>query len=193
LRLVIPQLAIGERTLSIARNWLVPAREKADFEFLAAKSIWSAKPLKTLLQHAHLANYNRELVNWKVDDSIYQQFVLSPEIDPTFDGEINWRRPLWEHFYPRIRKEGSVETAAENVLRELRNRAKFAETGGYPETIAEMWESGKASPRGFEVLSVAALRSVGIPARLSFTGKAEFWNGAEWKGCSSFAALPAVR
>ena len=39
--------------------------------------------------------------------------VLSPEIDSAFDGDLNWRRELWENFYPRIRKENSAETAAE--------------------------------------------------------------------------------
>jgi hypothetical protein len=242
LHLGTPQLAVSERTLSIARKFLVPAGEKNDFEFLAAKPIWSAKRLKTLLQHAHLANYNRSLVNWKLDNQIYREFVLSPEIEPELNGDepdqipsprpsprlggeremaspastndplnpepstlnhqpstnLNWRRPLWEYFYPRIRKESSLEAAAEIVGRHLRERVTVVRSSGGNQaqnekklapphvvaysSAAEIWERGDATERGFEVLTVAALRSAGIPARLSVSsGQAEFWNGTEWK------------
>jgi hypothetical protein len=181
LHLVTPQLAVSERTLALARNHLVPPRERADFEFLATKPIWPGQPLQALLQQTHLANYNRALVNWKLDDAIYKQFVLSPQIDPGWDGDMNWRRPLWEYFYPRIRKESSLEAAAETVLRQLRERVKITETAAPPKTITEIWQHGNASRSGFEAICVAALRSAGIPARLSASGQTEFWSGDEWK------------
>ena len=212
LHLGTPQLAVSERTLNIARKFLVPLKEKADFDYLAAKSIWSNTPLKTLLQHAHLANYNRTLVNWKLDDQLYREFVLSPEINesrhltpalspieaeresapstihsqPSTD--LNWRRLLWEYFYPRIRKESSLEAAAEIIVRNLSEtcRRRGNETNSTPPVIAyksvsEIWQQQTASDAEFERICVAALRSVGIPARLTATGQAEFWNGAEWK------------
>jgi hypothetical protein len=123
------QFAVSERTLSIARKFLVPPGERNDFEFLAAKNIWANTPLKTLLQHAHLANYNRTLVNWKLEDQLYREFVLSPEINfqpstpnPQPSDDFGWRRALWEYFYPRIRKESSLEAAAEIVVRHLNAR-----------------------------------------------------------------------
>ena len=185
LHLGLPQFDVSPRTVAIARSWLVPAREKVDFEFLAAKGIWSVRPLKVLLQHTHLANYNRELVNWKLEESIYQSFVLAPEIDPAFDGTMNWRRSLWEYFYPRIRKETSLTAAAETVGRHLRERVKIVPAEGSPGTIAEMWQQERADDRGFEALCVAALRSAGIPARLSASGQAEFWSGEEWRSISA--------
>ena len=69
LHLVPPRLATSERTLSIARKHLVQAKELGDFEFLAANPVWRGKPLKTLLEHAELAHYNRELINWKLEDA----------------------------------------------------------------------------------------------------------------------------
>ena len=36
--------------------------------------------MKTLLEHVELANYNRGLVNWKVDEQVYREFVLSAQI-----------------------------------------------------------------------------------------------------------------
>ena len=198
LHLGTPQLAVSERTLNIARKFLVPLKEKADFDYLAAKSIWSNTPLKTLLQHAHLANYNRTLVNWKLDDQLYREFVLSPEIgfpdsapstthsQPSTD--LNWRRLLWEYFYPRIRKESSLEAAAEIVVRNLNEtcRRRGNETNSTPPVIAyksvsEIWQQQAASDAEFEWICVAALRSAGIPARLSASRQAHFWNGAEWK------------
>ncbi len=181
LHLGTPRLAVSERSLSIARQFLVPPKAKKDFEFQAAEPIWSAKKLATLLEHVELANYNRELVNWKLADDVYHRFVLSPPIDPALDGDMNWRRPLWESFYPRIRKENSLEAAAEIIVRLLRERVRVGETPGSPETIAKIWQRGIASERGFEAIYVAALRSAGIPARLAERGRAEFWNGAEWQ------------
>jgi O-antigen ligase len=211
LHLLTPQLAVSERTLSIARKFLVPHQEKTDFEFLAAKPIWGGRPLQVLLQHVHLANYNRTLVNWKLDDQLYREFVLSPEIgrgerstskvtesrhlapveaeresapatlNPQPSTGLNWRRPLWEFYYPRIRKETSLAAAAEIVLRQWRENGELAGREAGPETLAEIWKLGRADQPGFEFVAVAALRSVGIPARRSPSGPAEFWTGLEWK------------
>jgi O-antigen ligase len=221
LHLITPQRVVSERTLALARKFIVPPKEKADFEFLAAKPIWSGQPLKHLLQHAHLANYNRTLVNWKLDDQLYREFVLSLEIDPSpgltvtlspSDGEragvrgngvlnaqpstihhqpstdFGWRRPLWEFFYPRIRKESSLDAAAEIVIRNLRERMKMTVRDGVGKSLLQNWQQGQASEREFQVLGVAVLRSVGIPARLSGAAQAEFWNGAEWKQAAPTAA-----
>jgi len=35
------------------------------------------KPLKTLLEHVELDNYNTELINWKLDEPAYREYVLS--------------------------------------------------------------------------------------------------------------------
>jgi hypothetical protein len=188
LHLGTPQLAVSQRTLNIARKFLVPPQEQVDFEFLAAKPIWGGSPLKPLLQHAHLANYNRTLVNWKLEDQIYREFVLSPEINfqpstfnPQPPGDFGWRRPLWEHFYPRVRKESSLEAAAELVARYLGERVAISEAENLPVEVPIIWQGQMTPAAGFERIYVAALRSAGIPARLSETGAVEFWNGSEWK------------
>jgi dienelactone hydrolase len=181
LHLVPPRLPISERTLAIARKHLVPPKERSDFEFLAAKPCWSGKRLKTLLEHVELANYNRELINWKLDEQVYQQFVLSPEIDPAADGDLNWRRPLWENFYPRIRKEQGTEAAAEIVVRFLRERVTIAKGNDLPAVLAGIWERQITNERGFEAVYVAALRSAGVPARLDSRQRAELWTGSTWQ------------
>jgi hypothetical protein len=181
LHLVPPRLAITPRTLAIARKHLVQPKERSDFEFLAAKPFWPGKRLKILLEHVELANYNRELINWKLDDQIYRDYVLSPEIDPAADGDMNWRRPLWENFYPRIRKENSPEDAAEIIVRFLRERVTIAEGDRFPLEIADIWQRQITNARGFEAVYVAALRSAGVPGRLDSRHRAEFWTGARWQ------------
>ena len=100
---------------------------------------------------------------------------------PALDGDMNWRRPLWESFYPRIRKESSLEAAAEIVVRHLRERVSIQASGKSPDSIDTIWQRQITNENGFEVIYIAALRSAGIPARKSTSGQAEFWNGAHWK------------
>jgi len=185
LHLVPPRLRTSERTLSIARKHLVQPKEMADFDFLSTNPVWRGRPLKILLEHVELANYNRELIDWKLDDSFYREFVLSPQIDPTLDGDLNWRRPLWESFYPRIRKEPDAESAAPIVARYLRERVTIWERNGTKAErampIARIWERQITDAHGFEAIYVAAMRSVGIPSRLDARHRAEFWTGSAWQ------------
>jgi hypothetical protein len=172
---------VSDFTLGIARRHLVQAKEVNDLEFLAAQPVWGGKPLRTLLEHLELAHYNRELINWKLDDHTYREFVLSPQIDAAADGALDWRRPLWENFYPRIRREQDPTAAAEIVVRFLRERVTIARGAELPTSVAEVWQRQLTSERGFEAVYVAALRSVGIPSRLGAQGRAEFWTGAAWQ------------
>ena len=181
LHLVPPRLAVGERTLSLARRHLVEAKALGEFDWLAANPVWRGKPLRTLLEHVELSHYNRELINWKVDEPLYREFVLSPRIDPAADGELNWRRPLWENFYPRIRREQDPQGAAELVARFLRERVTIARGNRFPSAVGDIWRRQITNERGFEVVYVAAMRSAGIPSRLGSNDKAEFWTGTGWQ------------
>jgi dienelactone hydrolase len=187
--LITPHFRVTPRTLRAARAWLVQRKELDDFDFLAAKPIWAGQRLKTLLTHVELANYNRTLVNWTVPDEIYRDYVLSPIITGEPGEELAWRRPLWESFYPRIRRELSLDRAAAIVARHLRERvtpASIAPRGapaGLPSAGQSVtaWVRQVADERGFEGLYVAALRSAGIPARLGTNRCAEIFVDAAWK------------
>jgi len=123
LHLILLLTEVSERTLKIARNHVVPAQWKEDFEVLATQPIWKGQKLGTLLTHVEPANYTvREIINWQLDNSIYRNFVLSPPIAPSSDIELNWRRPLWEFYYPRIRGEQTITAATAIVARTLRER-----------------------------------------------------------------------
>jgi len=172
-------LPLNNVTMPAARKWLVAPAAQNDFEFLMTNMGWNGKELNALLEHVSLANYNRSLVNWQWDDSIYRQYVLTPTIEPQRDGQLAWRRPLWENFYPRIKQETDPQTAAGIVLQLLHQRLRIG--GNAPFTIDEMWQKQTSSTNGVEAVSVAALRSVGIPARLGAGGQMEFFNNGTWQ------------
>jgi len=188
--LLPPHFAVSERTLSIARKVLVQPKEKADFEALACQPIWNGQKLKTLLDHVELAGYNRSLINWQIDDKIYRDFVLAPVLEPSTNNShlstnLNWRRPLWEEFYPRIRHESSPEDAAKIVVRHLRERVTIATLPNPPREVPDIWLKQITDEAGFEIIYVAALRSVGVPSRLDAQNQAEFYDGTKWAAAPS--------
>ena len=193
LHLLPPHFMVSEQTLALARKYSVQPKERADFETLASQPIWQGQKLKTLLEHVELANYNRELINWQLDDKMYRDYVLSPAIklstnNSELSTDFDWRRPLWEEFYPRIRHESSPADAAQIVVRHLRERVTIANIENPPRDVSLIWRRQITDEAGFQIIYVAALRSVGVPARLDANGRAEFWDGSQW----SAAPGPAV-
>ncbi|MGA2802754.1 MAG: hypothetical protein ABSE97_10380 [Verrucomicrobiota bacterium] len=188
LHLVTPLFAVSDTTSAIARRFLVQPKERMDFEYLVAQPIWRGQRLKTLLEHVGLSGYNRELVNWQVDDRMYRDFVLSPVITGNPDEQLNWRRSLWEEFYPCIRHETSPEDAAKIVVRHLRERVTIATAPNLPQEVPVIWLMQITDEAGFQTIYVAALRAAGVPARLGSQHQAEFWNGDKWQA----APTPSV-
>jgi len=186
IHLLPPYFLVSDATLSIGRRFAVQPKERTDFEYLAAKRIFQGQKLRTLLDHVELANYNRELINWPLDDKIYHDFVLSPIIEPSAinhqrSTSLNWRRPLWEEFYPRIRHELSPEDAAKIVVRHLRERVTIARLPNPLHDVPDIWLNKITDEAGFEIIYVAVLRSVGVPARLNINNHAEFHDGSKWQ------------
>ncbi len=190
LHLVPPQMQISPRTIQIARKYLLAPKWHRDFETLAELPLWQGQRLKTLLEHVNLANYTvNELVNWKVDDALYREFVLSPVIEnplnrnltPNPSTELNWRRELWENFYPRVRHENTTSDAAVIVVRFLRQRVTIAPNHPKQPGVESMWYGHIVNLEDFEILYTATLRSVGVPARLNGKQEAEYWTGSQWQ------------
>jgi hypothetical protein len=185
IHLGIPRLPTNERTLYAARRFLIRAAWKKDFEELAANPIWRGKSLRILIEHVELANYIQELMykDWRfenLDPNLYSSYVLSPIIDSAPHQELSWRRMLWESFYPRIRKERTTMSSAQIVVRHLRERVSIDPREPTPAGIESIWNNQVTNEAGFEWIYVAALRSVGIPARLNSLRQAELWTGGEW-------------
>ncbi|MCW5555308.1 MAG: hypothetical protein KIS67_24495 [Verrucomicrobiae bacterium] len=181
LHLIPPRLTIRDRTLTLARDYLIRPSQRADFDFLVAEAPWSGKRLQSLLTHVELAGYNRRLVNWELEDDLYRKFVLSPWVSSEGGEELNWRRPLWESLYPRIRRETDLTGAAGIVVRHLRERVSITGGENLPVEVETVWRRQITNAKGFERVYVAALRAVGVPARLNPQGRAEFWTAAGWQ------------
>ena len=195
--LFAPYLPVSEQTIAIARHYLILPKERADFDFLADKPIWHGQKLKTLMDQAELANYNRELINWQLDQTNYRIYVLSPVIDSSSilhltSSDLGWRRPLWEAFYPLIRHESSPTDAAKIVVQQLHKRIAIDVGINAPLGITRIWQKRKTDETGFQMICVAALRSVGVPARLDADGIAEFYDGTNWLPVASLGVVGSL-
>ena len=179
--LLIPRSPVTPFTLAVARRLLVEPKEISDFDYLVTNGFGQDKALRTLLEHVKLANYSRELVNWKLDDDTYRRYVLSPQVDEMRDGDTPWRRALWESFYPRVRRETDVISAAQSVVRFLRERVGINPRFSDRASVGAIWTRGMADEAGFERVYVAALRSVGIAARLNDAKQAELFSDGKWQ------------
>ncbi len=188
IHLAVPYFSVSDNILMLARKYLVKGKINADFEFLATQSIWREQKLKTLLGHTELAGYNRALINWQVDNETYRNWVLSPIITGKPGEKPNWQRLLWEEFYPRVRREHSPEDAATIVARHLRERITIVSVWPASSDVSTIWLQQLTDLSGFQIIYVAALRSIGVPARLDTHGDAEYFDGNAWNK----APAPAI-
>jgi hypothetical protein len=178
LNLLVPELSVNEVTLSIARNVLLRSREE-DINFLAQqKSIGKVK-LRQWLQNVQLANLQRYQFYSSLEKDLFQQYILSLRIDSQ-TSEWNSRKELWEYFQPRIRKQHNPLTGAETVLEYLLMRVGIDSSCGENQDVDTLWIQKMASEGGFQRIYVAALRSIGIAARLDGSHQAEIWTGQAW-------------
>jgi hypothetical protein len=154
---------------------------KSDFDYLLQQSLADNRPLAPLLAHLELADLQRRQFYPKLDDETFRAYVLSPEIARLPLAEVDWRRALWEHFYPRIRREADPMSAAQIVVRSLRERVGIDPSYRYQVGVETIWTQQLTDEAGFERIYVAALRSVGIAARLNDAGQAELLHGNQWQ------------
>jgi hypothetical protein len=181
IHLGLPRLSINDATISLAEMFLIHPQWKRDFEYLISKPAYQGKRLGAILTHVELANLQRKQFYQNLDESTFQQFVLSPDVDDLPLNEIDWRRTLWENFYPRIRRENDPVIAAQIIVRFLRERVGIDPSYRYRVGVETFWTQQMADGVGFERIYVAALRSAGIAARLNELKRAELWTGKEWQ------------
>lgn len=179
LQLVLPRLAISETTLALGRTHLVRPAWKEDYDFLAQDAGWAGKPIRELLNHVELADLQRTQFYPALDKNIYRDFVLSPRTGENAPA-WNWRRPLWDAFYPRIRKIKNPVEGARVAVRFLRERVTISAQVRPPADIISSWTDGIADGPHFNELYVAVLRSVGIAAQQNNSGGVEIWTGQKW-------------
>jgi hypothetical protein len=173
------QSPADEGTAGWARKRLVADEERADWDRLMRRMDWRGRPWRVAWEHAHLVAYNRLLLPWGLPKEVEERWVLDPRLSDEDDGELEWRRWLWERLYPRVRKEPTISSAVGVVVGYLRSQVG---TGWWGEDsdLRRMWSLGWATARGFELLCVAGLRSVGIPARRTTSEGVVYWENGRW-------------
>ena len=181
IHLGLPQMPVNDTTVSLAEMFLVQPRLEGDFEYLISNSAYHDKRLGAILAHVELADLQRKQFYPDLDEPTFRQFILSPDVDDLPLNEIDWRRNLWENFYPRVRHESDPVAAAQIVVQFLRGRVGIDPGYHYRVGVETIWTQQMTDEAGFERIYVAALRSVGIAARLNEQEKAELWTGREWQ------------
>ncbi len=152
-----------------------------DFREIAARADFASTRFGNLLEHAELANYRGPfLYGGALDREIWSRYIVSPLIGESEPRAIDWRRPLWEHFYPRVRQETDPGEAARIVVRHLRARVGIHPGEADTDSLGSAWERGLANTRDWEWLYVAALRSAGVAARIGEGRRAAIWDGGRW-------------
>jgi hypothetical protein len=137
-----------------------------------------------LLAHVELANLQRTQFYPDLDDNTYRNFVLSPRINQN-SSDWNWRRQLWDAFYPRVRRVKDPIKGARNAVRFLQERVGISQNPVASASVMSCWDDGLTDESHFNELYIAVLRSIGIAAQQNNNGTIEIWTGKEW--------LPAPR
>ena len=174
----LQQLPASGTAAGMAERWLVPPRLQADWEWVTFATQGKGLSNGELADHVILAGLQRRWFFATAEDTHYREHVLNPVLSEDAN-DTAWRRPLWEALWQLVRKEASRDAAAQKVRRLLYERVTItAEAQG---GIVMAWKARRGDRREFELLSVAALRSVGIPARVSNEDIAEWLDGAQWQ------------
>lgn len=185
----LPLLNASESVIGAAKKIVVRPEHRSDFSYLAAALNWAGRPTRQLVEHVELSNLRRNSLYPDLDEKMFRQYVLSPTVGESGRLEWGWRRQLWEAFYPRVRRQNDPMEAADIVVRFLRERVTVDPQLRQAPGVETAWRSGRTDDPGFNEIYVAALRSVGIAARLDLQGNVELWTGNLW----SPAPQPLIR
>ena len=165
--LALPLFPARPVILNLARQWCVRPELRADFDWLCQQPGANRCRIGDLLEHLNLASLQRGQFAASLPENEWREFVLSPWI--TGAGEdIAGRR------------ETDAGLAAQMVARELSKRVLLQDQISQNNVLA-VWKAGAARAEVFQQIEVAALRAVGVPARMGKTGECEFMAGDAWR------------
>jgi dienelactone hydrolase len=178
LNLLVPELNVNEFSLSMAKSFLLRSHAE-DISFLGRHKIADKIKLKMWLQHVQLANLQRHQFYSSLENDLFQQYILSPQIDSQAPA-WNSRKELWEYFQPRIRKQHDPLLGAKIIVDYLLERVGIDSSYGADQDVDTIWIQKMAGEGGFQRIYVAALRSVGIAARINGLNQVEIWTRQAW-------------
>jgi len=160
----------------LAGMWLVAPHLRGDWEWAMEACAGLGLSNGLLAEHVELAGIQRRWFFKTEQDEIYRRWVLFPVVGESEDRA--WRRPLWEGLSQHVRRVRMNRDAATIVRRKLYERVALDE--GAAGGLMAAWRERHGSEEEFEALTVAALRSVGVPARLT-NSLAVFYDVGQWR------------
>lgn len=147
------------------------ADEADDYRFLLANIPLGDLALMSsddLLENVRLARQAREYFSWgsTYDDDLYRHFVLPHRISQ--EPFVKWREQFIDKITPRV-EALSMKEALLEVNHWCHERATYRPTDGRDQDPLTTIRSGFGRCEEEMILTIAALRSVGIPARQCYT------------------------
>lgn len=159
----------------LAAKWLIPDHLRSDWDWALNEYRELHINNRELATHIELAGIQRRWFFKTEVDELHRQYVLNPVVED--DDDIHWRRPLWEGLSQLVRRSRSNTEAALTVRRKLYERVSLVDQSS--DRLLSTWNNRQGNDRDFEKLTVAALRAVGIPARLT-NSLAIYYDSEEW-------------
>ncbi|MBI5779484.1 MAG: redoxin domain-containing protein [Planctomycetes bacterium] len=161
--------------------------QKEDLFWLVAQMnlVDSIETNKTiLLEHVKYAQLARSQMPVKVTDDIYHSYVLSPRMP--YMHIYQWRKDLYDLLMPVVyqgKKPLTITEAALRINQWIEQNIKIADSASgrffCSPNPADVFKSRRALKGGPVMSTIAALRSVGIPANIK-SDWVEFYDGANW-------------
>jgi len=152
----------------------------SDFEDASIASTFAA---------ARTVRINKVTLSWAKHNTT--EYVLSSFEDINGYRPSSWRRVLWREVYPRAHKSSGAINAADEIIAYVATRIcvrpDVNQSGNY--SILEIWERRHTDRLGLQLVSAAALRSVGIPTRLLPDGTLIFFARGQWRPAIDFSKL----
>lgn len=173
---------VNRATLRVAEAFCIPKEAMASFVHLSTSGKWQLRRMGELIDTVRVSEYNRRLVQWKVNKELYYQFVLDDELGHGRRLSAKSRTALWFLFYPKIKGRASALDAVKSIkdyLKEPTGRRKSFRLLGSAEGELGLEKCGSGSD--VEALAVAIHRAIGIPARVDRDGLAEFHDSFGWR------------
>jgi transglutaminase-like putative cysteine protease len=175
--------SIQDNLFAPLENGRLTNEELADYRFLLAYlplGDFPTIPAEVLLENIHLAREARQRFPWgySYDDTLYRHFVLPLQISQEpflshriirepYDLLLGWREFL-EELTPRIVGLTMTDAALE-VNHWCREKATYRPTDARDQDPLTTIRAGFGRCEEEMILAIAALRSVGIPARQCYT------------------------
>jgi Transglutaminase-like superfamily len=121
--------------------------------------------LSTLQEHVYFAAQVYRQAPWRnqLPRDLWLRFVVPHRVSQ--EPSQAWRRQFYHDIWPRVREAGSMELAALEVNRWCREQATFKSTSGRDQGPLTTIKRGIGRCEEEMILTICALRAVGLPAR----------------------------